>query len=141
MSDLIVRPDPDRETGFILVEPLLYFGKHDHFRIPAGFHTDFASIPRILWPLIPPQGRHAKAAVIHDWLYVNAPTTTTRWLGGRMERSISRREADGVFRRVMRESGVGWLRRWTMWLGVRLGGWAGWHQRRLDQKAGVRKDG
>lgn len=140
MSDLVVRPDPEREMGFILVRPLHYTGRRDYFHIPAGFRTDFASIPRILWSLIPPQGRHAKAAVIHDWLYVNAPTVTTRWRFGRTERTLTRREADGVFRRVMKESGVGW-KRWVMWLGVRLGGWAGWHQRRLNQRAGVQRDG
>ena len=36
--------------------------------VPAGHRTDFASIPRVLWPLLPPVGRTGKAAVIHDWL-------------------------------------------------------------------------
>jgi len=35
--------------------------------VPAGDRTDFASIPRVLWPLLPPVGRSGKAAVIHDW--------------------------------------------------------------------------
>jgi len=45
--------------------------------VPAGYRTDFASIPRPipwpLWPLLPPVGRSGKAAVIHDWLSENGP--------------------------------------------------------------------
>jgi len=33
--------------------------------VPAGYRTDFASIPRLVWPLLPPVGRSGKAAVIH----------------------------------------------------------------------------
>lgn len=40
--------------------------------VPEGFITDFASIPRIFWSILPPHGRYAKAAVIHDYLYTNA---------------------------------------------------------------------
>lgn len=36
--------------------------------VPAGYRTDFASIPRIFWRVLPPFGRYGKAAVIHDWL-------------------------------------------------------------------------
>lgn len=37
--------------------------------VPAGFITDFASIPRIFWSILPPTGRYGKAAIIHDWCY------------------------------------------------------------------------
>jgi len=37
--------------------------------IPIGFLTNFASTPRIFWSIVPPIGRHAKAAVLHDYLY------------------------------------------------------------------------
>ncbi len=36
--------------------------------VPAGFVTDFASAPRWTWTFVPPLGRYAKAAVLHDWL-------------------------------------------------------------------------
>lgn len=36
--------------------------------VPAGYRTDFASIPRFFHRLLPPAGRYGKAAVIHDWL-------------------------------------------------------------------------
>jgi hypothetical protein len=36
---------------------------------PAGFRTDFASIPRGLWNLFPKRGKHDRAAVLHDAAY------------------------------------------------------------------------
>lgn len=40
-------------------------------KVNKGFITDFASIPRFLWVLLPPLGRYAKAAVVHDYLVSN----------------------------------------------------------------------
>lgn len=37
--------------------------------------TDLASVPRIFWTLLPPDGKYAKAAIIHDYLYDNALRT------------------------------------------------------------------
>lgn len=56
---------------------------------PAGERTDFASIPRILWSILPPWGKYGKAAVIHDHLCVfkcyhdvnNFPVYVTRAQG------------------------------------------------------------
>lgn len=75
---------------------------------PAGFTTDFASVPRepLTFALIGGYG-HA-AAVIHDWLYRS----------GR----LTRRDADAVFRRALRSSGIARWRAWLMWAGVRIGG-------------------
>lgn len=40
--------------------------------VPAGTVTDLLSVPRVLWAFLPPNGRWAKAAIIHDYLYANA---------------------------------------------------------------------
>ena len=37
--------------------------------VPAGFETDFASVPRLFWRVVPPWGRYSPAAVVHDYLY------------------------------------------------------------------------
>jgi len=37
--------------------------------VPVGFRTDFASIPSLLWAILPPLDHYGKAAVIHDYLY------------------------------------------------------------------------
>ena len=103
-GDVVVR----QVTGstFELVEPVGYDGSRDSWTVPAGFVTDFASVPRVLIWLIPRYGDYTQAAVLHDWLV--------------RERVVSRSDADGLFRRAMRELGVSRLRRWLMWAAVRL---------------------
>ena len=44
-------------------------------RVPKGFVTDLASVPRIFWSKYPPIGRYAYAAVVHDYLYWVQTTT------------------------------------------------------------------
>jgi hypothetical protein len=76
--------------------------------VPAGFVTDLASIPRVLWSLLPPHGRYAKAAIIHDWLYATG-------IGGR-------EYADDVFLEAMEVLGVSPWKRKTMYWAVRAFG-------------------
>lgn len=48
-----------------------YLGDADTGRwvhVPAGYLTDGASVPRVLWGLIPPWGSYGQAAVVHDIL-------------------------------------------------------------------------
>ena len=96
---------------WVLVDPLVYLGDRDRFVVPAGFRTDFASVPRPVTWLVPRFGAYTPAAILHDWLVTEGLRTKV----------VSPREADGIFRRVMRESGVPVLRRWLMWAGVRWG--------------------
>lgn len=111
-SALVVTEAIGDSAQWDLVEPLRYEGNRDTFVVPVGFRTDFASVPRVLWTMFPPYGRYTKAAVVHDYLYVS--------------KLVSRADADGLFRRIMHELGVGRTRRWLMWSGVRLGGWLVW---------------
>lgn len=37
--------------------------------IPAGYVTDFASVPMLLWSFLPPIGKYNRAALVHDYLY------------------------------------------------------------------------
>ena len=106
---LTVRRVADEEWE--VVEPLVYRGRRDTFVVPAGFPTDFASVPRLVVWLIPRFGRYTLAAVLHDWLTTEGLRTGV----------VSSRDADGIFRRVMREAGVPVLLRWLMWAGVRWG--------------------
>lgn len=102
---------------YVTVGSTEYLGRSDRITIPADFPTDLASVPRLFWALLPPDGVYEKAAVLHDYLCVRlaqqlelgdpAPTTA--------------READGLFRRVAREGGAGVITRWLLWTGVRWG--------------------
>ena len=89
----------------------------EQFVVPEGYVTDFASIPRAAWTLIgPPLGRHARAAILHDWLY----DTNGAW--GRFDRETS----DRIFLEAMKVLGVNWVKRSLMFRAVRLGGAGGW---------------
>ena len=79
--------------------------------VPTGMRTDFASVPRAFVWFLPRYGRYTKAAILHDYLWRHRVADGT---GG-----VSRRDADGLFRRVMRELDVPFLRRWIMWAAVR----------------------
>jgi len=62
-------------------------------RCEAGAISDFASSPRILWPILPPWGRYAKGCFLHDELYRSGhvwDTLTEQWV------TIDRKYADGV---------------------------------------------
>ena len=83
---------------------------------PKGYVTDFASIPAFAQWLISPFGKHAEAAVVHDWLYT---------LGTPGDK-IGRRRADKTFRRALKLVGVGPIRRHVMYWSVRLGGAGGY---------------
>ena len=99
------------ERDWRVEEPLTYRGNEEEFVVPAGMETDFASVPRPFVWFLPTYGRYTKAAILHDYLWrqrVGSPTAP-----------VSRRDADGLFRRVMRELDVPFLRRWIMWTAVR----------------------
>nr|WP_221333727.1 DUF1353 domain-containing protein [Nocardia transvalensis] len=88
-------------------EPIEYRGDRDVFVVPAGFRTDFASVPRALVWLVPRYGVFTKAAILHDYLSRDA--------------DVTRADADGLFRRALHEEGVSVPQRWMMWAAVRLG--------------------
>ena len=73
--------------------------------VPAGFVTDLASIPRIARLAIPKNGRHRKAAVIHDYLC-------------RLGLNFSRRLADRIFLEAMKVCGVSAIQRRLMYWAV-----------------------
>lgn len=132
-GELVVQEARNGHGEWTLTSPLTYQGKYDEWVVPSGFSTDFASVPRFLWWLFPPYGRHTKAAVVHDYLYAERPLALYASRGKRGVpgyHTITRVDADGLFRRMMRELGVPAWRRWAMYLGVRLGGWVVWRRRR-----------
>lgn len=44
-------------------------GSGNSIDVPIGFMTDFASVPRPLWALLPKWGKYGNTAVIHDYCY------------------------------------------------------------------------
>src|SRR5215467_3338134 len=81
-----------------LLKSIDYDGMVDHFQVPIGQKTDFASVPRVFIWFLPRYGRYTKAAILHDYLWeVQVP------------KGMSRLDADGIFRQAMRELGVPFL--------------------------------
>lgn len=104
-------------TLAVVTRPYIYYheikGIEISVTVPEGFVTDFASIPGPAQILIQPFGRHAPAAVLHDFLYA---------LGQKKARAY----ADRLFLHAMQESGVSFFRRSLMFRMVRLFGGRGY---------------
>ncbi|WP_394620977.1 DUF1353 domain-containing protein [Lentzea sp. JNUCC 0626] len=110
LTNPVVACKPDG-VSFQLVEHARYRGKVDDWTIPAGFGTDFATIPAVVSWAIPKLGAYTQAAIAHDYFCA----------AGILFGEISARDTDAVFRRIMRELGVDAVTRWLVWTGVRWG--------------------
>ena len=122
MNDIILRDTETTRWGrpiFELLKPVRYefrtggpyvFAQPGLLRmeveVPAGFLTDFASIPRPFWSVLPPYGPWRRAAIVHDYLYsVGCP----RFI------------ADAIFRHIMQQTpGIKTWQRVVMYYAVRL---------------------
>ena len=83
--------------------------------IAAGFCTDGASIPRLLWTLFddPFDPEVVAPALAHDALYA--------------AELLSRRDCDDEFFSLLIDNGNSAGFAWSAWSGVRLGGWWVWY--------------
>ena len=96
-------------------------GSGNSIDVPIGFMTDFASVPRPLWALLPRWGKYGNAAVIHDWCY---------W-----EQKRSRKKSDEIFREAMEVLKVPKWKILLMYYAVRLGAGLAWSgNKRLKEK-------
>lgn len=95
---------------YVLTEDFVVMVGGRQFIVPVGAVTDLASTPRFLWILLPPTDIYEAAAVAHDW-----------WCSDGISRGeLTSREADAFFRDMVGEAGVGRVKRWCMWAGVRI---------------------
>lgn len=96
-------------TNYRLLDAFSYDSSLETITVPAGFATDFASVPKVLWNLLPPTGPYGKAAVIHDFLY-------------RTYGYSSKIIADAIFYEAMTALHVPRVTRSVMYLAVHLFG-------------------
>ena len=61
-------------------------------RVPAKFETDFASIPKLVFWVLPWWAKFNKSSVLHDWLYKEQKI---------MGKFITRLEADRIWLEAM----------------------------------------
>ena len=104
------------------------FGGTDTIRVPKGFVTDLASIPRIFWGLLPPDGPWVKAAVVHDYLYYTHGSGVWHCHKPTISRAApySKLESDRILREAMEDRRVDAFRSNIIYLAVHLGGQNGW---------------
>ena len=103
----------DNGRRLTLTQPFLYFDGPERVFVPAGFVTDFNSVPRGLWNFFPPWD-YPEAGVTHDWLYRNP--------GGR-----NRQICDRVHRRILEIEGASRFFRGAAYSQLRMWGWKPWN--------------
>lgn len=110
-EDLTVKALPSGQQWQVEREFTYYIGHRnssDSVTIQQGFVTDFASIPRIFWSILPPFGKYTQAAVLHDYMC---------W-----KRKHSSRETHRVFLESMEVLGVPTWKRKIMYYAVKIFG-------------------
>jgi hypothetical protein len=106
-----------REPIYFLTDPISWTpnaGQETYHAVtvPPGFVTDMASIPRVFWSLLRPDGEYAYAAIVHDYLY---------WT-----QTGSREEADHILKMAMEDFEIDALTVRIIYQAVHSGGQAAW---------------
>ncbi|WP_271538662.1 DUF1353 domain-containing protein [Bradyrhizobium sp. CCBAU 45321] len=94
-------------------------------QVPAGFVTDFASIPSAFYTLLRPDGEYTYPAIVHDYLY---------WVQSR-----SREESDNIMRLMMIEFQVPSAQIAAIYAAVRTFGQGPWNENKKLQARGERR--
>lgn len=123
LPDLFIKVCPDGVTAELVRDFCIALEDGTHLCVPQGFVTDFVSVPRAFWRIIPPMGRYSKAAVVHDWLY---------YCG-----IFARSRADAIFSELMKRLDVPVWKRIIIYNAVRAGGWYQWNKHRAREKEKV----
>lgn len=104
---------------YTLREPLFVdLGSGEPVRVPAGFKSDGASVPRLFWRCVFPPGdsRALRAAFVHDYLYrVPVPG----W---------NRISADRIFLALLIADGMPIGSAVTAYIGIRIFGHKNWRK-------------
>lgn len=82
---------------------------YTEFTIPKGWEFDGASIPRVFWSVIgkPTSSKFRLASMVHDWMYAN---------------KMGQKNADELFRKILKKEGVWNFKANIMWAAVRTFG-------------------
>jgi hypothetical protein len=98
----------------LLVDVEITLSTGESLTIPAGYKTDFATIPRLFRGIVWGSGNHNLATLIHDWLYDNQ-------IGTRLS-------ADREMLYWLKKAGCSNLKAYTMYYAVRVGGRSWWNK-------------
>ena len=103
-----------KEDVFILLEDVVVESLGYKITVKKGFDFDGASIPKWLWSIYgsPLNGNYVVASLIHDGLYAS--------------QIVSKNLSDKIFLDIMKQSNVGYIKRTSMYLAVKLFGGKAW---------------
>jgi hypothetical protein len=120
LTPLVIKEFEGAPFCWQIDEPLIYElgapGSGRLINVHPGFVTDGASVPWLLWAILPTWGKYGRAAVVHDFLCY------LQHQGRPHPEAITRRQADAIFLDAMTATGVRFCVRRTLWLGARWGG-------------------
>ena len=99
---------------FILLEDVVVESLGYKITVKKEFDFDGASIPKWLWSIYgsPLNGNYVVASLIHDGLYAS--------------QLVSKMVADNIFLDLMKQSKVGYVKRTSMYLAVKVFGGKDW---------------
>ena len=116
-GDLVVKALPDGKRWEI-TQPFRFIThlQKDWMTVRAGFITDFASIPKVLFSVFggAATGKFRKAAVCHDYLYHT--------------QQLSRGQSDMIFLILMIADDVPYWKAYLMYAAVRVFGGKAWRE-------------
>ena len=104
------------DNVFILFEDVAVESLGYSVTVKKGFDFDGASIPKWFWSIYgsPLNGNYVVASLIHDGLYAS--------------QKVSKEIADKIFLDIMKQSKVGYMKRTSMYLAVKLFGGKDWKE-------------
>lgn len=117
LSELDIRfhTRPNKGRRMQLISPFLIRIDENRFEIPIAFWTDFASIPRGIWPIISPY-ELGKGCVPHDFGYYTGLMDKAFW--------------DNVFLACMKHDKISMWKRFVAYVAVDKFGWKTWNRYR-----------
>ena len=104
------------ENLFILSKDKVVESLGYSITVKKGFDFDGASIPKWLWSIYgsPLNGNYVVASLIHDGLYAS--------------QKVSKKVSDKIFLDIMKQSNVGYIKRTSMYLAVKMFGGKDWKE-------------
>lgn len=114
VSSLIVTPLPDGVNWELIKDFKFLDDQLGLIVVPAGFVTDFGSVPEALRNLISPTGKGTWGFVLHDWFYGT--------------QTIPRADADRLLLRVIRFYGENPIESDAIFEALRIAGEIAWRE-------------
>ncbi len=129
-SDSPLKLERFLDPFYIVEEPLIWTPNYDQkgypkITVPRGFVTDLASIPRIFWTALRPDGEYAYAAIVHDYLYWN--------------QKIQKNKADYIFKMSMEDFELSQVLVQSLYISVAVLGEYAWKSNKEKKKKGEKR--